>query len=264
VPDDVNGGLTTTGPWFVVGQWVTMAERSLRLSLRNVDALIAALALPVMLMLFFVYLLGGAIQTGTEYITYVVPGVLLLCAGFGASLTAVTVSKDMNEGIIDRFRSMDVSGAAILAGHVVASLSRNLVSTVLVLGVAVTIGFRPEAEPWEWLAAAGVLVAFIVALSWLSAAVGLIARSPEAANAFTFFVIFLPYPSSAFVPIDTMPGWIQGFAERQPVTSVAESLRSLLLDMPVGSDAAVALTWSGALLVASLALCSLIFRLRAT
>jgi ABC-2 type transport system permease protein len=243
-------------------RWMTMAERSLRLSLRNLDALIAALALPVLLMLFFVYLLGGAIRTGTEYITYVVPGVLLLCAGFGASLIAVGVSKDMTEGIIDRFQSMDVGGAAILAGHVVASVSRNLVSTVVVLGVALVIGFRPQAGVWEWLAAAGILVAFIVALSWLSAAVGLMARSPEAASAYTFVVIFLPYPSSAFVPIDTMPGWIQGVAEHQPLTPVVESVRGLLLDIPVGSHPAVALAWSVGILAASIALCSLIFRSR--
>jgi ABC-2 type transport system permease protein len=215
-------------------------------------------------MLFFVYLLGGAIQTGTEYITYVVPGVLLLCAGFGASLTAVSVSKDMTEGIIDRFQSMDVSGAAVLAGHVVASMSRNLVSTLLVLGVAFVTGFRPEAGPWEWLTAAGILIAFVVALSWLSAAVGLLARSPEAASAFTFFVIFLPYPSSAFVPIDTMPGWIQGFAEHQPFTSVVESLRGLLLEGSGGSDVAAALGWSAALLATSIALCIVIFRRRTT
>jgi ABC-2 type transport system permease protein len=264
VSDRALGDAAGIGPTSVLGQWATMAARSLRLSLRNVDALISALALPVMLMLFFVYLLGGAIQTGTEYITYVVPGVLLLCAGFGASLTAVAVSNDMTEGIIDRFRSMDVSGAAVLAGHVVASVSRNVVSTVLVLGVALAIGFRPQAGPWEWLAAGGILLAFVLALSWLSAAVGLIARSPEAASAFTFFVIFLPYPSSAFVPIDTMPGWIQGFAERQPVTPVVESLRGLLLDGPVGSDAAFALAWSAAILVVSIGLCILLFRGRTT
>lgn len=176
-----------------LGRWVTMEERSLRISIRNLDALFSGLALPVMLMLFFVYLLGGAIQTGTAYVTYVVPGVLLLCAAFGASLTAVSVSNDMKGGVIDRFRSMDVSGAAILGGHVIASLARNAVATMLVLVVAFLIGFRPQAGPADWLAVAGVLLAFILAMSWLSAAVGLLTRSPEAASGFTFFVIFLPY-----------------------------------------------------------------------
>jgi ABC-2 type transport system permease protein len=246
-----------------LGRWTTMAERSLRLSMRNLDALIAALALPVMLMLLFVYLLGGAIQTGTEYVTYVVPGVLLLCALFGASLTAVSVSKDMSERIIDRFRSMDVGGPAILAGHVVASLARNVVSAALVLGVALLIGFRPTAGAWEWAAAAGVLLVFILAMSWFSAVIGLVARSPEAASAFTFFVIFLPYPSSAFVPIESMPGWIQGFAEPQPVTPVVESLRGLLVgDGPSGADLTLAFVWSGVILVASIALSSVLFRRR--
>jgi ABC-2 type transport system permease protein len=245
-----------------VGRWTTMAERSLRISIRNLDALISGLALPIMLMLFFVYLLGGAIQTGTAYVTYVVPGVLLLCAAFGASLTAVSVSTDMKEGIIDRFRSMDVGPAPFLAGHVIASLIRNSVATVLVLVVALLIGFRPEGGVGEWVAVAGVLLLFIVAVSWLSAAVGLIARSPEAASAFTFFAIFLPYPSSAFVPIDTMPSWIQGFAENQPVTPIVETLRGLLLDLPVGSNPILAVAWSAGILVASVGLSMVLFRRR--
>jgi hypothetical protein len=161
-----------------------MVGRSLRLTMRTPDGLLTSLMLPVMLMLLFVYLFGGAIQTGTEYVTYVVPGVLLLSAGFGASMTAVTVSNDMTGGIIDRFRSLDVAGAAVLAGHVAASVVRNLASTVLVFGVAFLIGFRPSAGPLDWLAAAAVLLLFIGAISWLSAAVGLLAWSPEAAGGF--------------------------------------------------------------------------------
>src|SRR5690242_20717892 len=149
-----------------------MVRRAVRLSTRNVDALITSLALPIMLMLLFVYLFGGAIQTGTAYVTYVVPGVIMLCASFGASLTAVVVTNDMTTGIMDRFRSMDVRGASVLGGHVVASTARNLVSTVLVLGVALLIGFRPSASFVDWLAAAGLLLVAIVALSWASAAVG--------------------------------------------------------------------------------------------
>jgi ABC-2 type transport system permease protein len=259
VSDQGNPGISVRP---VVGQWTTMAERSLRLSTRNLDALITALALPIMLMLLFVYLLGGAIQTGTTYVTYVVPGVLLLCALFGASLTAVSVSSDLNGGIIDRFRSMDVAGAAILDGHVVASLARIIVSTVLVVGVAFLIGFRPQATPLDWLAAAGILLAFVAAFAWLSAAVGLLTRSPEAASGFTFFVIFLPYPSSAFVPIETMPEWIQGFAEHQPVTSVIESIRGLLLGLPTGSYPAIALAWSAGILVVSILLCVVLFQRR--
>ncbi|MFI7649861.1 ABC transporter permease [Micromonospora sp. NPDC049460] len=244
------------------GEALVMAARCLRLSRRNVDALLTSLLLPVILMLLFVYLFGGAIDTGTRYVTYVVPGVLLLCAGFGAAGTAVSVTTDLTEGVIERFRTMDVSAAAILGGHVVASVVRNTVSTVLVLAVAVAIGFRPTVAPLRWLAAVGVLLLFLLAVSWLSAAFGLLARTPEAAGGFTFLVMFLPYPSSAFVPVETMPSWLRGFADHQPVTPVIETLRALLLDTPTGTAPARAVAWClGILLVAVLA-SVLLFRRR--
>jgi ABC-2 type transport system permease protein len=239
-----------------------MVGRSVRVSSRQVDAMLTSLMLPIMLMLMFVYLFGGAIDTGTKYVTYVVPGVILLCAGFGAASTAVSVSQDLKNGIVDRFRSMDIGGAALLAGHVAASVARNLASTVLVLGVAFLIGFRPRATPLDWLAAAGVLLLFILAISWLSAAVGLLARTPEAAAGFTFFVMFLPYPSSAFVPIDTMPSWIHGFANHQPCTPVIETLRGLLLDAPVASAPWQAVAWCGGIMLASVAVSGVLFRRR--
>jgi ABC-2 type transport system permease protein len=245
-----------------LADWVTMAGRGLRLTRRNPDAVIISLALPVLLMLLFVYLFGGAIQTGTRYVTYVVPGVLLLCAGFGASMTAVGVTNDMTGGIIDRFRSMDVAGASVLAGHVAASVVRNLASTVLVFGVAFLVGFRPSAGPLDWVAAAGVLLLFILAISWLAAAVGLLARSPEAAGGFSFLVMFLPYPSSAFVPIHTMPTWLHGFADNQPVTPVIETLRGLLLGLPVGTSPWRAVAWCLGILVASVAAAGVLFRRR--
>ncbi|OLF16820.1 multidrug ABC transporter permease [Actinophytocola xanthii] len=241
-----------------------MTARSIRLSLRNIDGLITALFLPVMLMLLFVYLFGGAIETGTEYVTYVVPGVIVLCAGFGSSLTAVAVTNDMTGGIMDRFRSMDVSGAAVLGGHVVASVARNLMSTVLVILVGFLIGFRPQADAPDVLAAVSVLVLFVVAFSWVAAAVGVLARSPEAAGGFTFFIMFLPYPSSAFVPIDTMPSWIHGFAEHQPMTPVIESMRGLLLGTPVGDSAWLAIAWCAGILAVALAAASVLFRRRIT
>ena len=249
-------------PPSLIGDVRAMIGRSVRLSARNVDALVTALALPIMLMLLFVYLFGGAIDTGTAYVTYVVPGVILLCAGFGSSLTAVAVTEDMKGGIMDRFRSMDVSGAAVLGGHVVASIARNLMSTVLVLAVAFLIGFRPHADPLAWLAAVGVLALFVLALSWFSAAAGLIARSAEAAGGFTFFVMFLPYPSSAFVPIDTMPSWLHGFAEHQPFTPVIESMRGLLLGTPVGNAPWLALAWCGGILAVSVAASGFLFHRR--
>jgi ABC-2 type transport system permease protein len=245
-----------------VSDAVTMAGRNLRMTRRNTDALLTSLLLPVLLMLLFVYLFGGAIQTGTRYVTYVVPGVLLLCAGFGASMTAVSVTTDMGGGIVDRFRSMDVGGSSVLAGHVAASVVRNLASTALVFGVAFLIGFRPSAGPLDWLAAVGVLLLFILAISWLAAVVGLLARSPEAAGGFSFLVMFLPYPSSAFVPIDTMPSWLHGFAGNQPVTPVIETMRGLLLGLPVGASPWKAVAWCLGILVASVAVSGVLFRRR--
>jgi ABC-2 type transport system permease protein len=241
---------------------LTLSGRCLRLSRRNLEALITSLALPVMLMLMFVYLFGGAIRTGGDYVTYVVPGVLLLCAGFGASITAVSVSEDMTGGIVDRFRSMDVGGGSVLAGHVAASVVRNTASTALVVGVALAIGFRPSASALDWLAAGGVLLAFVLAVSWLAAAVGLMTRTPEGANGFTFLLAFLPYASSAFVPVDTMPSWLQGFAGHQPVTPVIETIRGLLLGTPVGTSPWQALAWCGGILAASVGLAGVLFRRR--
>ncbi|WBB58389.1 ABC transporter permease [Streptomyces sp. WMMC500] len=245
----------------------TMVGRSVRLSSRNPDAVITALALPVLLMLVFVYLFGGAIDTGGgygRYVDYVAPGVLVLCAGFGAGTTAMSVADDMKGAVIDRFRSLDVGGTAILAGHVAASVVRNLAATVLVFGVAFAIGFRPEAGVGGWLASAGILLAVITAISWVAAAVGLLANSPEAAGGFTFFLAFLPYPSSAFVPVDSMPGWLHGFAEHQPLTPVIESLRGLLLGQPVGGSPWEALAWCAALAAASVAAAAVLFRRRMT
>jgi ABC-2 type transport system permease protein len=245
-----------------LGDLATMVRRAVRLSMRNTDALMTSLALPIMLMLLFVYLFGGAIDTGTAYVTYVVPGVIMLCASFGASLTAVAVTNDMTNGIMDRFRSLDVRGAAVLGGHVAASAGRNLVSTALVLGVAFLIGFRPSASFADWLAAIGLLLLAILALSWASAAVGLLAKSPEAAGGFTFFVMFLPYPSSAFVPVETMPTWIHGFADNQPFTPLIESLRGFLLGTPVGNSPWIALAWCGGILTAAVVATGYLFKRR--
>ncbi|MER7417555.1 ABC transporter permease [Micromonospora peucetia] len=244
------------------GEALVMVARCLRLSRRNVDALLTSLLLPVILMLLFVYLFGGAIDTGSRYVTYVVPGVLLLCAGFGAAGTAVSVTTDLTNGVIERFRTMDVSATAILGGHVVASVVRNTVSTALVLAVAVAIGFRPVVAPLRWLAAFGVLLLFLFAVSWLSAAFGLLARTPEAANGFTFLVMFLPYPSSAFVPVETMPGWIRGFADHQPITPVIETLRALLLGTPTGTAPALAVAWYLGILAVSVLMAAVLFRRR--
>jgi ABC-2 type transport system permease protein len=244
----------------------TMTGRSLRLSLRSPDALLTALLLPVMLMVVFVYLFGGAVAIGASYVEYVVPGVLLLCAVTGAATTAVTVCQDMAGGIVDRFRSLDVPGTTLLAGHVTASLVRNVISTVLVAAVAVGLGFRPHSDLARLAVAVGLLLLFVAAISWLAAAFGLAVSTPEAANGVMFFLMFVCYASSAFVPVRTMPWWLRGFARHQPATPVTETLRALLAGprggQPWGTALWVALAWCGGILAVSVLLSMVLFRRR--
>lgn len=242
---------------------LTMIVRALRLSLRNVDALTTAFALPILLMLMFVYLFGGAIHTATSYVDYVVPGVMLVCIGFGASMTAVSVAHDLAGGIIDRFRSMDVRGESLINGHVIASVGRNLLSSTVAVAVALAIGFRPHGNPAGWLAAVGILALFMLALSWFAAAIGILVRSPEAAQGIAFLVSFLAYPSSALVPIRTMPAWLQGIASDQPVTAVADTTRALLNGAPAGASAWHAVAWSVGIIATSVALAGGLYRHRA-
>lgn len=246
----------------VVGESTALVARALRLSLRNVDGLITAFALPVILILMFVYLFGGAVETGTSYVNFVVPGVVLVCIGFGAGTTAVSVSHDLTGPIIDRFRSMDVRGEALIQGQVVASVVRNLLSTALVFAVAFAIGFRSDADAAHWLAALGVLALFVLALSWLGAAIGILAGSPEGANGMSFLVSFLAYPSSALVPVHTMPSWLQGFAGHQPITLVIDAMRALLLGGDVGGNAWQAVVWSLGIIAGSVLLTGFLFRRR--
>ncbi len=240
---------------------LALVGRSVRHSIRSVDALLTAVLLPVLLLLLFVYVFGGAIETDARYLDYVVPGIILLCAGFGAATTAVSVNGDMTTGVIDRFRSLPIAGSAPLTGHVIASILRNLVSTVLVLGVALLLGFDPTASALEWLGVLGVLLAFMAAISWLAAAFGLLARSAEAAGAFSFIVLFLPYVSSAFVPPESMPAALEAIARHQPITPIVETLRSLMLGTP-GGDALVALTWCLGFAAIGCAAAALLFRRR--
>jgi ABC-2 type transport system permease protein len=241
----------------------TLGARCLRLSRRQVDALTTAVLMPVFLMVVFVELFGGAIHTGSSrYVTYVVPGVLLLCTAFGGGLTAVSVCQDTSGGIVDRFRAMNVHGAALLGGHVIASILRNAVSTTIVIVVALALGFHPRADAIHWLAAAGVLLAFVATVSWLAAAIGLLTRSPEAANGSTFLFTLLPYASSAFVPVHTMPHWLQGFARHQPITPLTETLRGLLLGAPLGSNAWIGLAWCAGILLTSITAASVLFARR--
>lgn len=217
--------------------------RSLRRSLRDVEALLMAIILPVMLMLLFTYIFGGALDATGDYVNYVVPGIILLCAGFGSSGIAVSVADDMTSGIIDRFRTMPIAGSSVITGHVVANLIRNLFATGIVFGVAMLVGFRPNASLTEWLAALGLIALFILAITFLFAAIGLASGSPSAASGYGFVLLFLPYLSSAFVPVDTMPSWLRGFANHQPITPAIEAIRGLLTGAPVENHAWLAVGW---------------------
>jgi ABC-2 type transport system permease protein len=233
---------------------LTLSIRSLRISRRELDTLIMAVVLPVFLMVMFVEFFGNAIHTGTgHYVTYVVPGVLLLCAGYGSGMTATAVCRDMSGEVIDRFRSMDVRASSLLAGHVVASAARNLASILVVLAVAVLLGFRPHVDATNWLIAVGIGLAFVLAISWLSAALGLLADNPDAAQGITVAIMFLPYASSAFVPVQTMPSWVRGFAAHQPVTPIANELRHLLVGIPNASSVWPALAWCAGIAAVSIA-----------
>ncbi|SEO52473.1 ABC transporter permease [Paenibacillus sp. OV219] len=237
--------------------------RSIRLSLRNTEALVMAIVLPVMLMLMFTYVFGGAIDPGGDYVVYVVPGIILLCAGFGSSSTAVSVAEDMTNGIIDRFRTMPIHSVSVITGHIVASLARNLVATGIVIGVGHLVGYRSSASAGEWLAALGVITLFILAFTVLFAAIGLSSGNPSAASGYGFALLFLPYLSSAFVPTETMPTWLRGVAEHQPITPVIETIRGLLNGTPIHNNGWLALAWCLGLLAIAFIWCNLVFKRKA-
>ncbi|MCW4458377.1 ABC transporter permease [Microbacterium sp. MPKO10] len=240
-------------------------DRSIRHSLRDGEGLLMAILLPVFMMGLFVYVFGGAMSfAGDEgYVSYIVPGIIIMCAGFGASSTATLVAGDLQTGIVDRFRTMPIRGSAVLTGHVVASVLRNLVATTVIIVVGLVAGFRPSADPLGWLGALVIITVYITTITMLFAAIGLVAGSIEAANAYGFVLLFLPYLSSGFVPVDTMPSWLQWVAQYQPITPVIESIRSLLMGGDAGSDALVAMIWCAGILVVAIAWSSVTFTRKA-
>ena len=242
---------------------LTFVARGLRHTVRNADALVTSLVLPVVILLMFVYVFGTAIDVGVagvSYVDFVLPSVVLLCAGHGAAGTAVGVAQDKEGGVLDRVRSLPVPASAVLTGHVVASLVRNLASTVLVVAVGLAVGFRSDASGVEWLAAAGLVTLFILAFTWIAVALGMAAGSVEGAAAFGFVALFLPYVSSAFVPTDGLPGTLRWLADHQPVTPLVDTLRGLLSGSPIGSAAAWSVAWCLVLLVPAVAWASWQFR----
>jgi len=241
-----------------------MITRNVRRSMRDPEAFFTALMLPIILMLLFVYVFGGAMKTSGTYVNYVVPGLIVLCAGFGAGTTAVAVATDMTNGIVERFRSMPIAGSSLLVGHVVASLARNLLATTLVIAVGLLVGWRPTGSALDWVAAAAMIVLLILALSWLAAGVGLLARTPEAASSVSMVLMFLPYVSTAFVPAHTMPAALHAFAQHQPFTPIIETMRGLWMGhTSTGASTAhaalIAIAWCICLLALSGAFTSRLF-----
>lgn len=233
----------------------TLLGRSLRHILRSPDTIITTAITPIAMLLMFVYVFGGAIDTGgAKYVDYLLPGILLITVASGVAYTALRLYTDISSGIFERFQSMPIARSAILWGHVITSVIANLVSLVLVVLVAVAIGFRSGAGVVAWLEVLGIMVLFTLALTWLAVGAGLVAKSPDGAGAFAYPLLFLPFVSSAFVPTAGMPGAVKWFAEHQPVTSIVNTLRNLYAEGPLGNDVWTALAWCVGVLVVAYAL----------
>jgi ABC-2 type transport system permease protein len=227
-----------------------LTGRSLRHITRSPDTIITTTIMPIAFLLLFVYVFGGAINTGSDsYVNYLLPGILLITIATGISYTAFRLFLDMKSGIFERFQSMPIARSSVLWAHVLTSLVANLVSVVVVVLVALLMGFHSGAGVLDWLAVAGILMLFTLALTWLAVIPGLTAKSPDGASAFSYPLIFLPFISSAFVPTDSMPGAVRAFAENQPVTTIVNTIRDLLTQQPVGTDIWIALAWLVGILI---------------
>ncbi|MFE2724633.1 ABC transporter permease [Kitasatospora sp. NPDC059327] len=235
---------------YAVADSLTMLRRNLKHAQRYPSLTFAVVMMPVMMLLLFNYAYGDALGVGIgggEYIDYVTPGIVLMAATSGALVTAIGVCVDMTEGIVNRFRTMAISRSAFLTGHVVGSVLQTVIGLVLVVGAAFAMGFRPNATPVEWLAAAGLLAFVTLALTWLSAGIGLVAKTPESASNIPMPLQFMPFIGSAIVPPDSMPTALRWFAEYQPFTPIIETLRGLLMGTEIGGSAVAALGWCVAL-----------------
>ncbi|MCY9590629.1 ABC transporter permease [Paenibacillus chitinolyticus] len=221
-----------------------MLGRSMRHIFRSMDTIVTVTIMPIAMMLLFVYVFGGAIQSGTDnYVNYLLPGILLMAIASGISYTAFRLFTDVQRGIFERFHTMPISRSALLWGHVLTSLLSNAISVVVIILAALLMGFRSSAGVLPWLAVAGILALFTLALTWVAAIAGLSAKTVDGASAFSYPIIFLPFISSAFVPTESMPTAVRVFAENQPVTSIVEAIRALLSGQPLGSDIWIAIAW---------------------
>ncbi|HYN65454.1 MAG TPA: ABC transporter permease [Ornithinibacter sp.] len=246
-----------------VGDTALLTGRSLRHITRSLDTIITTTIMPIAFLLLFVFVFGGAIETGSgSYIDYLLPGILIITVASGVSYTAFRLFLDLSSGIFERFHSMPIARSAVLWAHVITSLAAIALSVLVVVLAALLFGFRSGAGVFAWLAVAGILALFTLALTWLAVIPGLSAKSADGASAFSYPLILLPFVSSAFVPTDTMPGPVRAFAENQPVTAIVDALRNLLAGQPVGGDIWVALGWCLGLLVVAYAFAMLAYRRR--
>ncbi|MGZ6779905.1 MAG: ABC transporter permease [Mycobacterium sp.] len=233
-----------------LGGTAALTGRSLRHITRSPDTIITTTIMPIAFLLLFVYVFGGAINTGSDsYVNYLLPGILLITIASGISYTAFRLFLDMKSGIFERLQSMPIARSSVLWAHVLTSLVANLISVVVVVLVALLMGFHSGAGVLDWIAVAGILMLFTLTLTWIAVIPGLTAKSPDGASAFAYPLIFLPFISSAFVPTDSMPGAVRAFAENQPVTTIVNTIRDLLTQQPVGTDIWIALAWLVGILI---------------
>ena len=243
------------------GDTRVMLGRSLRHVTRSVDTIITVTIMPIAFMLLFVYVFGGAIKAGTgSYVNYLLPGILLIAIASGISYAGYRLFNDLQSGIFERFHSMPIARSSVLWGHVLTSLVSNAISVVVIVLVAFVMGFRSSAGVLAWLAVAGILVLFTLALTWIAVIAGLSAKSTDGAGAFSYPIIFLPFVSSAFVPTASMPGPVRAFAENQPITSIVNTIRALFQQQPVGGEIWIALAWCAGILVIASAVAMVAYR----
>ncbi len=254
-------------PKFLLGlnDSLIMVRRSSLHIIRNTDQLLGAFFQPIMFLVLFAAVFGGAIKSslpaGVNYLNYLMAGIIVQTVAFGSTTTALAICNDLQKGIVDRFRSLPMNNRAVLNGHVISDLFRNAISTSVMLLTGLIIGFRSSASLGNWLMIVGILVLFTLAFSWLMAILGVFAKSPEAVQWLTFVIIFpLTFASSAFVPTAGMPKYLKMFAEHQPITQVVNAVRSLMLNVSVGSYGWKAVAWSLGILVISVPVASILFR----
>jgi ABC-2 type transport system permease protein len=245
------------------GHTAVLTGRSLRHITRSVDTIITTTIMPIAFLLLFVFVFGGAIDSGSDsYVTYLLPGILVITIASGVSYTAYRLFGDMQGGIFERFQSLPIARSSVLWAHVLTSLVANVTSLVVVVIVAFVMGFRSDAGLLAWLGVAGILLLLTLALTWIAVIPGLTAKTVDGASAFAYPLIFLPFISSAFVPTETMPGPVRAFAENQPVTSIVNAIRDLLTGQPVGTDIWFALAWCVGILVVAYLVAMAVYRRR--